>query len=278
MKQSVHDFLDRSPVAQSAAQLDLGKGCRVSIWENSIDKVSYIAPVKHTFSLYLKGGMGTRRTDIDSHAGYPGAICVMPEGCGSDWEITQPFRFVHLYVTDTRLRSGFARTHDCDARRLSLDEATFVDNPRLAAPLSQLAGATIAGDALRAQTAMAELFAALDHKTVWVRSGLSARVLRRVDDWIEAHLDGAIALEDLADLAGLSSYHFHRMFRLSRGIAPHAWVMECRLIRARRLLGTDRPIADIAVRCGFSSQSHLTRAFRDHIGLTPGQYRALATA
>ena len=273
MSHTVRDILGRSQVATSVAQIDLGAGCAVAVWENTLDRMRYDAPRNHTFSLYLRGGTGTRRLDAGGIAGHPGAICIMPEGCGSDWEIGAPFRFVHLYLTDARLRSGFVRTHDCDARRLDLPEATFIDNPRLAVPLARLAGAATAGDALAAESAMAELYAGLASRPVPIRAGLAPHVLRRVDEWIETNLDGAIRLEDLAALAGLSDYHFHRMFQLSRGVAPHAWVIERRVERARALLRAGQAIAEVAAACGFSSQSHLTRVFRRETGRTPAEYR-----
>src|SRR5690606_34173170 len=256
MRRTVRDFLGLSPVAASVAEMDLGEGCAVAIWRNTFDRIRYEAPQNHTFSFYLEGGTGTRRTDAGGVSGYPGAICIMPEGCGSDWEMNGPFRFVHLYLSDARLRSGFVRTHDCDARRLDLHEATFIDSPRLAAPLKQLADAAMAGDILHAESALAELYGALNSKPVIVRAGLASNILRRIDDWIETNLDQTIRLDELAMLANLSEFHFHRMFRLSRGVAPHAWVIERRVDRARILLQSDRPIAEIAVACGFSSQSH----------------------
>lgn len=275
MRQTVHDFLGRSPVAATVAKMDLGEGCAVAIWKNTVDRIRYEAPQNHTFSFYLEGGTGTRRTDAGGVSGYPGAVCIMPEGCGSDWEINAPFRFVHLYLSDTRLRSGFVRTHDCDARRLDLHEATFIDSPHLAAPLKQLADAAAIGDVLYAESELAELYGALKGKPVIVRAGLASYAMRRIDDWIEANLDKTIRLDDLAMLANLSGFHFHRMFRLSRGIAPHAWVTERRVDRARVLLQSDQPIAEIAVACGFSSQSHLTRVFRRHTGRTPADYRSV---
>jgi len=275
MKQAVHDFLGRSPVATRTAWLELGVGASVAIWQNHDDRISYEAPRNHTFSLYLNGGTGTRRTDAGGVSGHPGAVCIMPEGCGSSWEITAPFRFVHVYLSDERLRSGFARTHDRDARLLDLPEVTFADDPRLAAPLSGLARAAEAGDALYAECALAELYGTLHGKAAAVRGGLAPHVLHRVDDWIEAHLDEAIHLEDLARLAGMSEFHFHRMFRLSRGIAPHAWILERRVDRARALLRRGQSIAGVAAASGFSSQSHLTRVFRRHTGRTPAEYRAI---
>ncbi|MDT1062613.1 helix-turn-helix transcriptional regulator [Paracoccus sp. CPCC 101403] len=61
-------------------------------------------------------------------------------------------------------------------------------------------------------------------------------------------------------------------------MTPHAWITERRVGRARHLLRGAMPIAQVAFACGFSSQSHLTRAFRKLAGRTPAEYRALARA
>lgn len=279
MRQTVHDFLGRSPVAQSTARLDLGAGCSVAVWQNHDDHVRYEAPQNHTFSLYLEGGTGTRRLDAGGIAGRPGAICVMPEGCGSEWQITAPFRFVHLYLSDARLRAEFAVAHDCDARLLDLPEATFVEDAGLATGLRQLSCAAETADLLLAETAVAGLIGGLarhgPQRAPGLRGGLAPHLLRRIDDWIEVHMEEPIHLDDLAGLAGLSGHHFHRMFQLSRGVAPHAWVTARRVRRAQELLRGRMPIALIAAACGFSSQSHLTRVFRARVGRTPADYRTL---
>jgi AraC family transcriptional regulator len=276
MSHSVYDFMSRSSTATVLARMDLGEGCKVAIWQNHNDRMQYEAPRDHAFSLYLEGGTGVRRIDKMSKIGFPGAVCVIPQGCDSQWEITTPFRFVHLYLSDTRLRSGYARARDCDARQLNLPEASFITDPHLAAPLAQLASAAGSHDVLLAESAIAEIYGALKTKPVAVFGGLAPHVLRRTDEWIESHLDQTIHLDDLARLADLSDFHFHRMFRLSRGIAPYAWVTGRRIERAQALLRSGLPIAEIAVACGFSSQSHLTRVFRRWTGRPPAEYRSVS--
>lgn len=265
-----------SPVARQIAHLDLGAGCGVAIWENQNDERHYDAPRDHVFSLYLQGGTGTQRLDAGGIAGRPGAICVMPEGCGSAWRITTRFRFVHLYLSDARLRSGFAWIHDCDARQMDLAEATFADNPLMARPLQVLSRAALDGDVLLGSTAASELIRGLSPRRVSLRGGLAPHMLRRVDEWIEAHLDQPIHLDDLARLTDLSPFHFHRMFQRSRGVAPHAWVTHRRVMRAQDMLAGRDQIAAISAACGFSSQSHMTRVFQARTGLTPASFRRLS--
>ncbi len=106
------------------------------------------------------------------------------------------------------------------------------------------------------------------------QGGLPPRRLRRVCDYIEAHLGENMNNAKLASIAGLSMFHFVRAFRQSQGISPHKYVMRRRLERTMELLaGTDLPLAEIASAVGFSDQSHLSRRFRQHIGVTPRDYR-----
>ena len=276
--QTAQDILAQASNAQSAARLALGGGASATIWRNHRDEVRYPDLSGHTFSLYLGGGEGARRLDAGGAAGWTGAVCVMPEGHTSRWLVTSPLHFAHLHIPDGVLRAAFARIHDCDARLMAVDEAICVDAPDLAAPLRTLAGATAAAHPLRADMAIAELVAASRKRPVKLRGGLAPYIARRIDDWIDAHLDQTIRLRDLADLAGLSEFHLHRAFRLSRGIAPHAWVTRRRIAWAKAQLSTRAPIAEIAAASGFSNQSHLTRAFRKEVGLTPARYRQLCKA
>lgn len=276
MRQTVHDFLSQSSTAFAAAHLGMGAERAVTVWENHDDEMSYEAPERHTFSLYLQGGTGTSRLDKGALPGWQGAVCVMPEGEASDWKITEPFRFVHLYVSDKALRAAFSEVHDCDARRLDLKDETFVAAPAIAVPLFQMAEAAITEDALKADEAFAVMVGHLSRGAPVLKGGLSPHQLRRVDDWVRAHMDAVIHLEDLAALTGLSVFHFHRMFKLARGMAPSEWVMMQRINLARQLLRAGETAAGVSAACGFANQSHMTRAFRKQTGMTPGRFRELA--
>ncbi|MGO8917299.1 MAG: AraC family transcriptional regulator [Stellaceae bacterium] len=109
-----------------------------------------------------------------------------------------------------------------------------------------------------------------------VRKGLDRRRLRRVQAFIEAHLEEDITVADLASTACLSRFHFARAFKTATGKSPHKYIGDKRLDLAKsHLAGDDRSLADIAATCRFSSQANFSRAFRRATGQTPGQYRAL---
>jgi AraC family transcriptional regulator len=98
-------------------------------------------------------------------------------------------------------------------------------------------------------------------------------VLRLVEDDLSAPLTVA----DLAARAHVSAFHFSRLFRGSTGLSPYQYLLQRRLAHARELLtATELPVAQIAVRCGFADQSHLTRLARRHLGSTPAALRSAA--
>jgi AraC family transcriptional regulator len=101
--------------------------------------------------------------------------------------------------------------------------------------------------------------------------------LWRARDYIEQHLEGDLGLDVLAREAGISPALFTQRFTEAHGDTPHRYVVRRRLERARGLLaGSDLPIAEVALRAGFSSQSHLSEVFRRSTGETPGAFRRAA--
>jgi len=103
---------------------------------------------------------------------------------------------------------------------------------------------------------------------------LSARALRRVCLFVEANLDRPLQLRDLAAAARLSRFHFARAFKAATRRTPRRFLLETRIDQAARLLRlTERPLAEVAFACGFSSQSRLTTAFRLATGWTPARFR-----
>ena len=106
------------------------------------------------------------------------------------------------------------------------------------------------------------------------RGGLPPRVLQRVRDYAETHLEDSISLQDLASTAGLSTSHFIRAFKQSAGMTPHRYLLQRRVRRALGLLAeTTLALSQIAMASGFADQSHFCRQFRKLVGATPRRYR-----
>jgi AraC-like DNA-binding protein len=103
--------------------------------------------------------------------------------------------------------------------------------------------------------------------------GLSSRQLRLTICYIQAHLDEEICLDAIASELGFSRYYFCRLFKQSTGFSPYQYVIRCRIELAKQLLKKgDESIAEIALACGFSHQSHLHRHFKRLTGFTPQKF------
>jgi AraC family transcriptional regulator len=112
------------------------------------------------------------------------------------------------------------------------------------------------------------------------RGGMAPHKLRKAIELIDNHLadeeEGRVALRVVAREVGMSYYHFSRAFKQSMGVNPTNYITGRRIEHAKKLLEeTDLPIAEIALRAGFSSQSHFTTSFRRVAGATPKAFRAI---
>ena len=96
------------------------------------------------------------------------------------------------------------------------------------------------------------------------------RALHRLTDAPER----PVTLSELAALSNVSRFQLLRGFTRAVGVTPHAYLLQQRVRLARRLLAAGRRPADAAAEAGFADQSHLTRAFRRQLGVTPARYRA----
>jgi len=103
--------------------------------------------------------------------------------------------------------------------------------------------------------------------------GLPRHILRRVIERMRC-FSSDLSLQALANESGYSRVHFVRMFRAATGYSPHNYLLNLKLERARELLRNPSiSLIDIALDCGFSSHSHLSRLFHKFVGVTPSAYR-----
>jgi AraC family transcriptional regulator len=106
------------------------------------------------------------------------------------------------------------------------------------------------------------------------RGGLAGWQKKRVSDYIEEHLDEEITLQQLADAAQLSRFHFARAFKHSFGMPPHRYHMSRRMERAKALLEIPaRSVTEVGMMLGFAETSSFTTSFRRSVGITPSDYR-----
>jgi AraC family transcriptional regulator len=108
----------------------------------------------------------------------------------------------------------------------------------------------------------------------WPDRGLARWQVRKVAEYVQANLDRAMSLAELAALVRLSRFHFCTAFRLATGMTPGEWVTEARIGRAVELLeAQELSITQIALEVGYETPSSFTARFRQRMGMTPSQYR-----
>lgn len=271
------------PLSSSAR---FGEGLAAARWRRQeVAETSYVCPNHHTLSLYVAGGSGIRRrrADRELRSFGTGSLCLMPAGQTTDWVVAGAVDLFHLYIPETLFERMALATFERDPAAVDLPERTFFSDSCLeqairlvfldkdwSDPAARLA-LSHAGNVILAH--VLRRYAGLGPTPI-IRGGLAPAVRRRVQDYVEAGLDRPLVLAELAGVAGLSAFHFARMFKQSTGETPHAYVLRRRVAHARALLARSRlPLAEVAAACGFSSQSHFTASFRKLTGVTPRRYR-----
>ena len=95
--------------------------------------------------------------------------------------------------------------------------------------------------------------------------------------YLRDHVGQTVRLDALAEAAGLDKYRALRTFTAAFGLTPMRYLASLRVDRARELLARGASCADAAFQAGFSDQAHLTRAFKERLGVTPGFYQRAVT-
>lgn len=115
------------------------------------------------------------------------------------------------------------------------------------------------------------------HRSVGSPGRLSPSQLRRVEEIIRTRLSERLSLHEIAAEMGYSAYHFHRMYRQQTGTPLHEAILRQRIALAQSLLvHTEMPVDAVAVECGFSDSSHLSRMLKRECGLSPTAFRQQA--
>jgi AraC-like DNA-binding protein len=155
---------------------------------------------------------------------------------------------------------------------------TLATDPRLAHATS-LAFQTLHHGELKIvrQTALDSLLERLTSHLHWrTRYGEDPRlplVAQKARDYLHANAQFDIGLDQVATAAGVDRFRLTRAFKAAYGLAPHAYLVQLRLSKARRMLADGVQPAAVAMELGFADQSHLGRWFVRAYGLTPAMYR-----
>ena len=261
-------------------------------WTHAEGELPEFLPRETEIAVMLEGRVHLRRRGdgrLQHSDAVPGMIWLCPAGIREDMikaygDIPE---MIHIYLPAMTLSATALRELDFDPDRVELHfdggfRDPLIEQIALAihtemldpAPAGRLLVETLA-DALGVQ--ILQRHSNLERNSgSWpsTRGALDRPRLQRIAQYIEAHLSEELSLEDLAAEVCLSPFHFARAFKAATGTAPHRYLTDRRIERAKSLIAEGRlSLAEIAHVCGFSSQAHFTRWFKRIVGTTPGAYR-----
>jgi AraC family transcriptional regulator len=234
--------------------------------------------------LAVRSGAGQRHETRPS----TGTFCLAPVGVDNQIVVTAPVpRTLHLYLPTTQFRKLTDDFNLPAAPAHSIQYVTGVRDEVIhqigLSIISAMTNETAAGR-MFVETASVTLAARLlqnycDSGACKSLEPTTHRIdharLRRALDHISGNLDADVTLAQLAQVAGVSVFHFARTFTRAMGVSPSRYVSRLRLERAMADIAAGRlSLAEIAFKAGFSSQASFTRAFYRVTRMTPGEYRS----
>ncbi|HVE09336.1 MAG TPA: AraC family transcriptional regulator [Paraburkholderia sp.] len=210
-----------------------------------------------------------------------GAVQVTAPGVPVAVRFESPVDALHLFVSQAALAECFEDLFGhAHAGEVVLADPRILRDPtleRLAQALAVSHSTDAAAGKLFTDSVSLAIVSRLvsRHFTIAARPAREASALpqwrmRRTIDFIEAHLADAIGLAEMAQSAGLTRMHFAAQFRRATGLRPHEYLLRRRIEHAQQLLTRSRhSMLDVALSCGFRSQSHFTAVFKRFVGDTP---------
>ncbi|KPH01871.1 AraC family transcriptional regulator [Pseudomonas sp. RIT-PI-q] len=202
------------------------------------------------------------------------------------WRVTSPEPFVvmHIYLGLQLLERAIEEVHGGATDSIRLREISGGRDEVLSVLLEQLrveltsrpetSALLVQGIAQCIAVHLARSYLDADAENIAKRNALPAFKLKRVVQTMEDSLGEAFRLADLAHEAGMSEYHFSRLFKRATGHSPSQYFIKLRMTKAKQqLIETDRSIIDIALEVGYSSASHFSQVFKRQVGVPPSHYR-----
>ena len=241
---------------------------------------------RHIIMATLRGGARRHEFVTDCGLRYdgpdrPGTVSFLPAGCERRLRLTGvAWEWASIALSPAL----FAGAVDDNAGATSLASFSNLDDPFLFGLLRELErlhriDGNLDATYCEAMSSAVAHYLRRSHPAVGAKpeaasARLTSRQLRRIADHVEAHLEEAIRIADLALLVNISEGHLHRAFRATTGETPLDFIHRRRVHKAIAILASEpASIAELALRVGFSSPSHFSRVFRGLTGINPSQYR-----
>lgn len=203
-----------------------------------------------------------------------------------DWRayMRDPFDCLHLHIPRSSLDEvadeigvGRVEALNCPAGVNTLDPIVYSLGMSLIPALEQPSLATtlfIDSVALALNAHLCQRYGGITVRPRYYAGGLAPWQEKRAKDLLLSRIEGDVSLVELASECSLSRSHFARAFKKSVGCAPHQWLRQQRVCRAKALLCTTTlNLAEIALICGFTDQAHMSRVFSCATAVSPLKYR-----
>lgn len=229
-----------------------------------------------------------RRTGRSTATGVarPGVVTIIPAGTSARWDIGGAVDVVQLYLPQATIER--VATEADRPTPGALQERTGHPDPITSRLL------TTAAEAIEGHTTLDTMFrqqltdllatrllaahAGNPARSQPVSGGLPPGILRRALERLRSGSDADVSLAALAADAGLSRFHFCRAFKESTGMPPHTWLRQYRLEQAKAMLrDPSMSVIAVAVALGYASQTAFAAAFKKLTGVSPSEFRRLAT-
>jgi len=263
------------------------------IWSHEAGELPPQLPRDTEIAIQLRGHSLVDRRGAGMHQrtlGKKGTVWLCPAGISEDFiNIENPMQeCLHIFLPGKPFDETMLKEFDIDPSGISIQYAAIDRDPFIEYVADQILK-EIEAETSTGRLLIESLENALSAHLVHTYSATAVRLkqfsgadkpldlkrLTRVTEFINASVERAFTVNELASVACMSPAHFSRSFKAATGTAPHEYVSRQRLDLAKRLLLTsDRLLVDIAYTTGFSSQANFNRAFRKAVGTTPSAYRA----
>lgn len=237
-------------------------------------------------------GPHTLYTVVDGHVWQgrtsPGSVCILPRDTHAASRWTASTQVLHVYLDSALVAHQASGISRGDPERVELTWQFNIRDPLIqqiglalkadleagcpAGPLyAETLAQALALHLLRHYSSLAVIHDLASH-------ACAAPELGRVIAYIDDQLDQPLALADLAAVAGISPSYLIRQFKQATGLAPHQYLVQRRVQRARELLAAGTlPIGAVAAAVGFADQSHLDRHFKRLLGVSPKDVRPVGS-
>jgi len=195
----------------------------------------------------------------------------------------EPFEIVLVLLSLPLFQEALREVFGPNAANARLRDLSGFEDPLLVPLLRQLRDEAarpkasrllVRGIAQAIAVHLARNYTALTDAVPGEASSLPGFKLRRVTDWMAEHLAEEFSLPRLAAQAGMSEFHFNRLFKRATGVPPSQYQIRLRMDAARRLLReTKQSVITVANTVGYTNPSHFAQLFRKENGLSPSDYR-----